>query len=155
MHRVSFAKVVILIFILIKPITLQAHDSIILSHAWISEAPPTVSILAGYLEIKNNTNETKILNAVSGSDFNHIEIHQSIIRNGMASMEKQNELSITPGQTLKLTPGGYHLMLFDPSRPLRSGDTVPLEFSFADGHKQTINATVEKRNNSTHEHHHH
>jgi copper(I)-binding protein len=47
----------------------------------------------------------------------------------------ENGLTIEPGKTVKLAPGGYHLMMMDLKQPLKRGDKVPvtLEFEKAEG----------------------
>ncbi|GJM04306.1 MAG: hypothetical protein DHS20C09_02970 [marine bacterium B5-7] len=133
---------------------------IVISDAWINEAPPTVSILAGYANIHNMSDKAITLLSVSSPDFSKIEIHRSVLNDDMVSMEKQESLAIPAKNTIKLSPGDLHLMLFDPDKPLRSGDTVALEFSFTDGHSLDIEAQVERRgsiehNSEDHSHHHH
>ena len=39
-------------------------------------------------------------------------------------------LSIEPGKTVKLAPGGYHLMLLDLKSPLKQGDKLPVTLEF-------------------------
>lgn len=124
------------------------------SNAWISEAPPTLTILAGYVDIKNDSNKAMTLLNVSSPDFSKIEIHRSVIKGEMVSMEKQTSLEIPAKETVKLSPGDLHLMLFDPEKPLRSGDTAILDFLFANGYTHTIEAKVERRNSDDHSHHH-
>jgi copper(I)-binding protein len=41
-----------------------------------------------------------------------------------------NGLTIEPGKTVKLAPGGYHLMLLDLKSPLKQGDKLPLTLEF-------------------------
>jgi hypothetical protein len=41
-----------------------------------------------------------------------------------------NGLTIEPGKTVKLAPGGYHLMLLDLKSPLKQGDEVPVTLEF-------------------------
>jgi periplasmic copper chaperone A len=126
-----------------------------ISDAWISEAPPTMTILAGYVNIHNRSGDAMTLLTVSSPDFSKIEIHRSVIKDEMVSMEKQVSLEIPARETVKLSPGDFHLMLFDPEKPLRSGDTATLSFSFANGDTQTIEAKVKRRSSDEHEHHHH
>ena len=131
-------------------------NSIQITDAWISEAPPTVSVLAGYLNIQNNTANKITLLSASSPDFAKVEIHRSIIKDEMVSMEKQNSLEIPAGKTIKLSPGDFHLMLFDPSKPMRSGKHTEIHLSFSDDIKQIIKANVERRHGSEdHSHHHH
>ena len=126
-----------------------------ISNAWISEAPPTVSILAAYARIQNNSSDTKTLTSVTSPFFSSIEIHLSKITDGMVSMEKQSSLSISAGSTIELSPGNYHLMLFNPETPLKAGNTATLIFNFSDGTSESVQAPVTKRGNDGHDHHHH
>jgi periplasmic copper chaperone A len=130
------------------------------SDTWISEAPPTASVLAGYANIHNASDKPIVLITVSSPNFSKIEIHRSVLNGDMVSMEKQETLEIPAKNTIKLSPGDLHLMLFDPDKPLRSGDTATLNFSFSDGHNQTIEVQVERRSSNDHSsedhsHHHH
>jgi copper(I)-binding protein len=138
------------------------HKTINISDAWISEAPPTVSILAAYAKIQNSSDKEKILTAISSPSFSMIELHLSNVDDGIAKMEKQDSLSIPANESIELSPGSYHLMLFTPEAPLKAGDTASLTFSFADGSSKTVEAIVKKRDvmkqshdhEHSHEHHH-
>ena len=143
----------------INSILADENPSISINDAWISEAPPTVSVLAAYAHIHNLSSEAQTLLSVASPDFSKAEIHLSKIVNETAKMEKQEALNIPANSTLELTPGAYHLMLFDPNKTFKAGDTTTLDFSFADDSFVSVHATVRKRNNTkhknNHEHHHH
>ena len=48
------------------------------------------------------------------------------MNNGVMTMRPLDKgLPIEPGKTVKLAPGGYHLMLMDLKTPLKQGDKVP------------------------------
>jgi len=126
-----------------------------ISEAWISEAPPTVSVLAGYANIHNASDRPITLLTVSSPNFSKIEIHRSVLNGDMVSMKKQDSLEIPARSTIILSPGDLHLMLFDPVKPLRSGDTASLNFSLSDGISIFIEAKVARRSSEDHSHHHH
>ena len=162
MNKVNLFLLTTFIFQILFSSSVVANESlgIDISDAWISEAPPTASVLAGYANIYNASDKPITLLTVSSPNFSKIEIHRSVLNGDMVSMEKQYLLEIPAKNTIKLSPGDLHLMLFDPDRPLRSGDTAILEFSFTDGHNQTIEAKVERRSSNDHSsedhsHHHH
>jgi hypothetical protein len=51
------------------------------------------------------------------------------MNNGVMTMRLLDKsLAIEPGKTVKLAPGGYHLMMMDPKCPLKQGDKVPVAF---------------------------
>lgn len=128
---------------------------IVIDQAWIRETPPGVSPMAGYLQISNNSDETIVLQKISSSMFQRVELHRTRIEGEVARMERKDNLTLSPGQTVQLKPGDYHLMLFTPSRPLRTGDRVPLTFNFKDLPPQTVEAEIRKHDSGAAGHHHH
>ncbi len=141
-----------------NPLFAGENDNIIISDAWISEAPPNVSVLAAYAKIENLTDKDKTLVSISSPFFLSIELHLSKVVDEIAKMEKQESLKIPAKSYVVFTPGAYHLMLFNPESVLKAGDTAPITFSFADGSTNTIAAMVKKRMTGEHQHdheHHH
>ena len=134
----------------------NAHSDggIVVKDAWVREAPPNAKVLAAYMIIENHTDKEKTLVSVSSSAFNKIEIHKTINKDGMASMEQQKELAIAAQGDVTLEPGGLHLMLFEPGSTLKAGDNVAFTLKFAGGSTTMINATVKKATGGS-EHHHH
>ena len=145
------AKTLLLSFLLTYCTLVWAKD-IELQEAWISEAPPTVSVLAGYLRIINNMDKAVELSGVSSPIFESIEIHKSRVVDGVASMQKQTSLFIPAMSSVELKPGGLHLMLFEPGQPLKAGDRIKLQLQFADGSVSSIEAEIRA---PAHQHHHH
>jgi copper(I)-binding protein len=157
MNKVNLFLLTTFIFQTLFPSSALSNESgeVSFSDAWINEAPATVSVLAGYANIHNASDKSITLLTVSSPNFSKIEIHRSVLNGDMVSMEKQETLAIPAKNTIKLSPGDLHLMLFDPDKPLRAGDTATLNFSFSDGNNQTIEARVERRSSEDHSHHHH
>jgi len=151
-HKIKFLT---LSLTLLFSCLISADENINISDIWISEAPPTVSILAAYARIENMSEEEQILISVSSSTFSKVELHLSEVIDGMATMKKQSSISIPAKDFVELSPGAYHLMLFNPEAPLKAGDSAIINFTFADGKSASVLATVKKRNNDGHEHHHH
>jgi len=110
-----------------------AGEVLHVSDAWVREAPPGASVLAGYMKVSNPGTETVRVSGISGADFSSIEIHRTVIENGMARMIAIDHFDVPPGESFVLEPGGYHLMLFNPVRALDSGDRVELLLHVSDG----------------------
>ena len=51
-------------------------------------------------------------------------------------------LVIEPGKTVKLAPGGYHVMLMDLKSPLKQGDKLPVTLEFEKAGKVTVSFDV-------------
>ena len=66
------------------------------------------------------------------------------IKNGVMTMRALDKgLTIDPGKTVKLAPGGYHLMMFDLKSPLKQGDKLPVTLDFEKAGKVTLSFKVE------------
>ena len=52
-------------------------------------------------------------------------------------------LSIEPGKTVKLAPGGYHLMMMDLKAPLKQGEKVLVTLEFERAGKVTVSLDVQ------------
>jgi len=122
-------------------------------NARLHEAPPSMNVHAGYLDIHNTGQEAVDLIAVSSTVFEYIEIHLTRMEDGVARMRQQKMITIPAKSSLSLKPGEYHLMLFNNSRPLPAGSEVPLELLFSNGEIIRLTADV-IRQDGTHEHHH-
>ncbi len=113
-----------------------------ISNAWIREAPPGTGVLAGYLSIENEGKAAVTISGISSDDFSAIEIHRTVIENGVARMLSIGQIDIPAGDSFVLEPGGYHLMLFKPARTLASGDRVELLLHVSNGPCLAVTAPV-------------
>jgi len=139
------------IFIIVQPV--HALNNIEIEDAWISEAPPTVKILAGYFTIVNHTEDPVDLISAQSQAFERIEFHLSKTRDGVAHMQKQESTTIPAKSEFSFTPGAYHLMLFNPMQALNSGDFVQLQLVFSNGDSIDIKAEVKRGDHSGHHNH--
>jgi copper(I)-binding protein len=138
-------------FGLIIPLLLTAAGPCIASETgvrvtdpWVREGPPSAAVLAAFMVIRNNSQQTATVARVTSPQFKRIEMHRTEIQNGVARMIPQPNLTIPAGKELVLKPGSYHLMLFDPSSPMMAGTTVELTLHMQDGSELKIPAPVRK-----------
>ena len=120
---------------------------IMVTNARINESPPGINVTAGYLVIHNHGNTTLHLQGVESGSFDRVELHESQVRDGIATMVRQDIITIPPASSIELAPGGYHLMLFDPVGLLRSGDSISLTLRFSGDLLITTNAIVVRPGN--------
>ncbi len=119
-------------------------DALKISDAWIKNLPPVVPMRAGYLTIENDSNRAINIIAVESEVFTQVDIHESIEKNGMMSMQPLSHLIVPAGATVKLAPGGIHLMMMQPKIALKPGDRVDISLRFESGDTQTMHMTVRK-----------
>jgi len=99
---------------------------------------------AGYLSITNNTDELISISRVESSQFESVQLHESVIEDGIAKMHRLNDLSIPANSTIKLEPSGKHLML------MRRSDTsrqISLRFYSEEALLLRVIAPLKKRIN--------
>lgn len=133
-----------------------ASGEISIENAWIAEAPPVSKVHAGYLTLHNHTGKKRSLTRVSSDAYNSIEMHLSIEKDGIASMQRMDKIEIDAGSSFEFKPGSYHLMLFTPAGKYKQGDSIELTFQFDDGTTETVSAKVKKHSSAVdHSHHHH
>lgn len=84
-----------------------------------------MSMTAGYFALENRGAETIRITSVTSPQFARIEMHETVVENDVARMRPIEYVTVEAGETLVFEPGGMHLMMFEPSRPL---ENVTLDF---------------------------
>jgi len=116
---------------------------LVITQAWSRATPGGAKIGGGYLTIENKGATPDRLIGGSGEVASKIEVHEMSMKNGVMTMRPlDNGLTIEPGKTVKLAPGGFHLMLFDLKAPLKQGDKVPVTLEFEKAGKVTLSLEV-------------
>ncbi|MBA2491875.1 MAG: copper chaperone PCu(A)C [Gammaproteobacteria bacterium] len=134
----------------------DAETTLSVHNAWIREAPPTATALAGYLTIENHGVTPRKLIGAESAEFGSIELHKSIVKNGVASMVPKKSVSIPPaGGKVELRPNGCHLMMLAPTKPLRAGTQVTLTLKFNGDENVTTTMPVRNAGGTAMHHHHH
>jgi periplasmic copper chaperone A len=117
---------------------------LVISQAWTRATPNGAKIGGGYLTIENKGSAPDKLIGVSGDIAGKIEVHEMAMNNGVMKMRPLDKgLAIEPGKTVKLAPGGYHLMIMDLKSPLKQGDHVPLTLEFEKAGKVQVTLDVQ------------
>jgi copper(I)-binding protein len=117
---------------------------LVISQAWSRATPGGAKIGAGYLTIENKGSAMDRLVGVSADIAGKIEVHEMASHDGVMKMRPiEKGLTIDPGKTVKLAPGGYHLMMMDLKSPLKQGDKVPLTLEFEKAGKVQVTLDVQ------------
>lgn len=117
---------------------------LVITQAWARATPSGAKIGGGYLTIENKGTAPDRLVSGSGDIAGRMEIHEMSMDNGVMKMRPLDKgLAIEPGKTVKLAPGGNHLMMFDLKNPLKQGDKVPVTLQFEKAGKVTVSLDVQ------------
>lgn len=117
-------------------------DELQVRDAWVREAPPVARSHAAYMELVNNSEQAVTITSIAADDYAMTMLHKTFTKDGMAMMEHVDTLVIPPHTSVKLEPGGLHIMLMNPRRKLQGGDTVKITLGLDTVHHQDIMATV-------------
>ena len=105
----------------------------------ITAPRPGSGMSAGYLEIRNNSKEPLAITRVESPQFGMVELHESVIEDGIARMRPLDSVDVAPGQATRLERGGKHLMLMAPVADL---EQVTLNFYTDDALIVSVEARV-------------
>jgi len=93
---------------------------------------------AGFMTLKNPDAKPDALVSVTSPLAKAVQVHQSSMSGGMASMKPIARLPIPAGGAVTFAPGGYHLMLLGLTKAVKVGDSVPATLVFASGAKVNV-----------------
>lgn len=113
----------------------QAQDTasaqIEVRDAW---APPTIgeqAVGVAYVTLTNNGSTADRLLAARTEGAQAVELHAHTMDGGIMRMRRiGGGIEMPAGATVRLEPGGSHLMLIGLAEPLRAGDAFPLVLTF-------------------------
>lgn len=146
------------------------------SAAWARTSPMSVSVGAVYMTISSDTGDELVSASVDASIAARAEIHETVSvglpgepgadssssgdstsdatmasdsTGGMSdqmTMQPIESLAIPARGTVELSPGGYHIMLFDLAAPLEVGQKFDITLTFATA--GTVIVSVEVRDDA-------
>ena len=124
------------------PLPAAKPDAVVVAHAWARATPPGARVGAAYFTIEN-PGKADVLLAIASPAAARAELHRTTLENGMSRMRPAGEVVIAAGATVKVEPGGLHVMLMDLKAPLVAGTTVPLQLTFRNAGTVTVQAEVQ------------
>lgn len=121
--------------------------------ATVAQAAPTVQAAwsrpaakgmtgVGFMVLSNPGAKPDALVAVQSIGARQVEIHQSSVNNGVASMRPVASAPIPVGGRVTFAPGGYHLMFLGLAKAQKVGDRLPAVLIFASGVRTRVSFIV-------------
>jgi periplasmic copper chaperone A len=145
--RSDVMKFIRAIFALIAlaPVALSASSlaapSVKVGNAWVRAALPGQQATGAYLELTSSG--AAALVAARSPVAARTEIHTMALEGGVMRMRPVPRIELPAGATVRLAPGGLHLMLMDLTRPLEPGDRVPLVLTVQGSGTSAVTLEVE------------
>lgn len=101
-------------------------------------APLTTDEAAGYLTLVATEHDTLL--GLTTPDAAGVMLHRQVVEGATARMEHVPALTLAPGDTVALAPGGLHLMFTQLRTLPEPGDTLRVALRFA--RAGTVDATL-------------
>lgn len=120
-------------------------QSVEVKDAWIRGTVPAQRATGAFMELTGKNNARLV--AVESPAAGVVEIHNMSMKDGVMRMFPVDGVDVPAGKTVKLAPGGYHVMLMALKQQMKAGDSVPLKLTFelADKKRETLDLAVEVR----------
>ena len=114
-----------------------ADAAVAVRDAWVRATVPGQPVGAAYAAI--TARAAVRLTGVRAAVAKSVELHEMKHEDGVMKMRAVKEIPIAAGETVKLEPGGLHVMFFGLKGPLEAGATVAMTFEFqgSDGKRFT------------------
>lgn len=100
---------------------------------------------AGFLAIRNEGNQDDVLIGVTSDFARRNELHTHLHQNGRMMMRPVERIEIPAGATVKLEPGGDHIMLMGLDGPLKAGERRNLTLVFEKAGELAIELIIRER----------
>lgn len=113
------------------------------SGAWVRPPMGPDRPAAGYMTIVGGSEADALLSAASPVSMD-VQVHETIAdASGMAGMHAIDRIDIAAGATVKLEPGGYHIMFMMPdTAAIVVGETVEITLTFEKAGEVVVQAEV-------------
>ena len=98
--------------------------NITLDSAWARISTKAGMMSAAYFKLQNNGSTPDSLVRVSSSASEDVQIHLSYEKDEIMVMEEQPFVAIQPSEQILFQPGGYHIMIIQPTNDMNVKETV-------------------------------
>lgn len=114
-------------------------------NAWARPPAPGQKTASAYVDLTSAADG--VLVSVSSPAAERVELHSMTLDGGVMRMRPLPRIDLPAGKTVKLAPGGMHLMVLGLKQPLKAGDKLPLVLRIqpAAGSETTLKVEAEVR----------
>ncbi|HUQ11147.1 MAG TPA: TonB-dependent receptor [Steroidobacteraceae bacterium] len=127
----------------------SAHDytvgKIFIAHPWSRPTAAGIPMGVAYLSLENRGTAEDVLLRASSPAAARVELHQTLLTEGIARMRPLEQVVLPPGRIVKIEPGAVHMMLVQLKHPLEAGTQVPLTLEFRDAGRIDVMLNIEQR----------
>ncbi len=104
-------------------------DDIVIKDQWIRPGAEKM-VTALYFTLENNGSEADTLYAVETDIAKMVQIHETYSNGDVMGMREIGKIIIEPESSVKLEPGGMHIMVMRLKRDIKKGDEIEFKLHF-------------------------
>jgi len=140
---------------LVTVVLASAGESLQAENAWVPWAPPGLKVHVAYMTIVNRGATDQVIVGAESTDYERIELHRSVIKDGVSTMQVIDEVRVPANGRLEFAPTDLHLMLIGPRRPQAVDGHVQIVLRLSSGEEVDVSAVVRRRGDAGHDAHSH
>ncbi len=139
----SSLAIVFSILVGLPSASLASSEDVVIEDAWARASIGTNRPGAAYMTLRNTGTDPVTLVGLETPLAMMPDIHETTTdANEVSSMAPAGEITIPPGESVSLEPGGLHAMLMRLQTKMVEGETFPLTLNFADGGTLTVDVPI-------------
>ncbi len=119
-------------------------QSLTVEEARVRAVPPGSPTTAAFMELTNPSETDLALVGGTSPLAGSLELHNHVMVDGVMQMRRVEAIPVPAGETVRLAPGGWHLMLFELARTPVEGERVELTLTLDNGETLAVEAPVRR-----------
>jgi hypothetical protein len=119
-------------------------DQVAATDAYVRAVPPGQPNSASFMTLTNASSGDIVLKGAESPAAKVVELHTHTMSDGMMRMRQVEQIDLPAGQSVKLQPGGLHVMMIGLQQKLVPGEQIDLALVFGDGSKLQLKVPVVK-----------
>jgi hypothetical protein len=117
--------------------------SLKIGHPYARTTVPGQTAGGGFLSIENKGAADDRLLSARAAVSQAVELHMMSMEGNVMKMRPVDAIAVPAGKTVKLEPGGLHIMFVGLKAPLAEGDSFPMTLRFEKAGEVTVTVKVE------------
>lgn len=117
-------------------------EKVAISGAWVRPSMMGKDMTAAYMKIKVTGTSDTLLGASVPMSIGMAQVHETVMVDGAMTMREVKQIPIARGATLRLEPGGFHIMLMGLKNPITAGQKIPITLKFKKAGNRKVTATA-------------
>lgn len=118
-------------------------DVLYADNAVINLSPVESNPSAGYMDLHGGRVDVSLV-GVTSDDVLRMEMHETTEDNGVMSMAKLKSIPVPAGETVKLEPGGKHLMIWGIGEGSKKRGLLTMTLIYSNDDRIKIDAVIKK-----------